>query len=153
MRSVSQPQNWRLTNALPSKTDSISAPWAGAIPKSLQRATRWVGGMAIGVQHRNPAKHRRANVIREESRRSGSRICRWCSDAELIDSGAGRKSISAARPIATVVAMPNANMVTRHPKCAIPSAMQGGHSAPAMYCPLETNATAEPRRRSNQRLM
>ena len=55
--------------------------------------------------------------------------------------------------MASPLATPNASMVGRHPKPAIPNAISGGHSAPAMYWPLDTSAMADPRRRSNQRVM
>src|SRR5262245_50933030 len=76
-RSVSQPQNIRLTNALPSNTESINAPRAGVIPRSLQSATRCVGGMAIGAQHRNPAKHRSQNVLSDALRTDPWPLCSW----------------------------------------------------------------------------
>src|SRR5262245_5681259 len=56
MRSANQPQNSRLKKALPSRTESIAAPRAGTMPRSLHSATMWAGGIAIGVQHKNPAK-------------------------------------------------------------------------------------------------
>src|SRR3954469_21089882 len=56
MRSVTSPQNWRLTKATPSNTDSIAAPCAGAIPTSVQNATRWPCGIAIGTQHIKPGE-------------------------------------------------------------------------------------------------
>ena len=38
------------------------------------------------------------------------------------------------------------------PACVIDCSKAVGHSTPAIYCPDEINATAVPRRRSNQRL-
>ena len=40
MRSEIAPQICRLRNAVPSKTDSISAPIERLMPRSLQNATR-----------------------------------------------------------------------------------------------------------------
>src|SRR5580704_9706259 len=60
-RSANQPHSWRLKNAQPSNTDSIAAPCAGAIPTSLQNATRWFCGTAIGMQQQNPAADKMAN--------------------------------------------------------------------------------------------
>src|ERR1700759_1998259 len=56
-----KPQNWRLTNAQPSKTESIAAPSDGAIPMSPQNATRWPCGIALGTDHRKPAAHKAPN--------------------------------------------------------------------------------------------
>ena len=50
-----KPQNCRLTKAQPSSTESIAAPCDVGIPTSLQNATRWPCGIAIGTQHRKPA--------------------------------------------------------------------------------------------------
>src|ERR1700759_5148470 len=68
IRSAAQPQNCRLTKAQPSNTDSIAAPCAGAIPTSLQNATRWLDGIAIGTQHRNDAAHSRPCTVFGRSR-------------------------------------------------------------------------------------
>src|SRR5262249_8322870 len=54
-RSASQPQNWRLIKAEACNTDSIAAPCAAGMPTSLQNATRWLCGKAIGTQQQNPA--------------------------------------------------------------------------------------------------
>jgi hypothetical protein len=53
--SASHPQNNRLAKALASSTDSIAAPCAAEIPRSVQNATRCPAGIAIGTQHKNPA--------------------------------------------------------------------------------------------------
>src|SRR5262249_14351930 len=50
MRSEIQPQNCRLTKAVPSSTDSIAAPCEARMPRSLQNAGKWACGMAIGTQ-------------------------------------------------------------------------------------------------------
>ena len=47
MRSEIAPQICRLRNAVPSSTDSISAPVERAIPRSLQKATRCPCGIAM----------------------------------------------------------------------------------------------------------
>src|SRR5262245_40542385 len=62
MRSVRHPQNSQLKEALRSRTESIAAPRAGTMPRSLHSATMWAGGIAIGVQHKNPAKQSSENV-------------------------------------------------------------------------------------------
>src|SRR5215831_14801702 len=150
-RSVSHPQNKRLKKALPSSTDSIRAPCAAEMPRSLQSATRCPGGIAIGVQHRKPATHSRTNVPSDPATVEVAAFT-WLSASDP-PVGGGRSHIKAANRIARAVAIPNTTIVARHPTSAMPNAMQGGHNAPAMYCPLETSATAEPRWRSNQRLM
>ena len=55
MRSASIPQNCRLMNAQASSTDSIAAPCVGAMPRSVQNATRCPFGTAIGMQQKNAA--------------------------------------------------------------------------------------------------
>src|SRR5207245_2603385 len=56
-RSEKAPQSWRLRNPLPRTTDSMAAPWDGAMPRSEQNATKCACGRAIGMQHRNAAAH------------------------------------------------------------------------------------------------
>src|SRR5947208_7978568 len=55
MRSATRPQNCRLRKARPSSIESIAAPTDAEIPTSVQRATRWPCGIAIGTQHQKPA--------------------------------------------------------------------------------------------------
>ncbi len=57
MRSEIAPHICRLTNAVTSSTDSIAAPTEAAMPRSLQKATRWPCGIAIGTQHSTEAQH------------------------------------------------------------------------------------------------
>src|SRR5712672_1060828 len=61
-RSEITPQICRLRNAVPSSTDSIRAPIDRLIPRSLQKATKWPCGIAIGMQHSTPAPHLSANT-------------------------------------------------------------------------------------------
>ena len=62
IRSEMTPQICRLMNAVPSRTDSIRAPIDLAIPRSLQKATKWPCGIAMGMQHKTPAAHIIANT-------------------------------------------------------------------------------------------
>src|SRR6267154_4460174 len=62
IRSEIAPQICRLRNAVPSSTDSIKAPADRLIPRSLQKATRWPCGIAMGMQHSTPAPHIIANT-------------------------------------------------------------------------------------------
>src|ERR1700721_1699232 len=62
IRSAIAPQICRLRNAVPSSTDSIKAPADRLIPRSLQKATRWPCGIAIGMQHSTAAAHIAANT-------------------------------------------------------------------------------------------
>src|ERR1700682_1722261 len=62
IRSEIAPQICRLRKAVPSSTDSISAPIARLIPRSLQKATRWPCGIAMGMQHSTEAPHIVANT-------------------------------------------------------------------------------------------
>ena len=58
-RSAIAPQTCRLMNAVPSSTDSITAPNGGVKPRSLQNATRCCCGIDIG----HAAQHRAAHII------------------------------------------------------------------------------------------
>ena len=62
MRSEITPQICRARNAVPSNTDSISALTERLMPRSLQKATRWPCGIAIGMQHSTAAPHISANT-------------------------------------------------------------------------------------------
>src|SRR6478735_5975458 len=62
IRSEITPQICRLRNAVPSSIDSIRAPIDRLIPRSLQKATRWPCGIAIGTQHSMAAPHIDANT-------------------------------------------------------------------------------------------
>ena len=63
MRSEIAPQIWRLRKAVPSSTDSIAAPTARLMPRSLQKATRWPCGIAIGTQQSTAAAQIMANTV------------------------------------------------------------------------------------------
>src|SRR5689334_25378616 len=63
IRSEITPQICRLRNAVPNSTDSINAPADLVMPRSLQNATRWLCGIAIGMQHSTPAAHINANTL------------------------------------------------------------------------------------------
>src|SRR5450755_692444 len=62
IQSEIAPQTCRLRNAVPSSTDSIRALIDRLIPRSLQKATRWPCGIAIGMQHSTAAAHIAANT-------------------------------------------------------------------------------------------
>src|SRR5262245_55799397 len=62
MRSEIQPQNCRLTKAVPSSTDSIAAPCEARMPRSLQNAGKW--GLRHG--HRNTAEDAGGRHHRED---------------------------------------------------------------------------------------
>src|SRR6202790_135899 len=62
IRSEITPQICRLRKAVPSSTDSIRALVDRLIPRSLQKATRWPCGIAMGRQHITAAPHITANT-------------------------------------------------------------------------------------------
>src|SRR5580692_12640691 len=62
IRSEITPQICRLRNAVPNSTDSIRAPIDRLIPRSLQKATRWPCGIAMGIQHSTAAPQITANT-------------------------------------------------------------------------------------------
>ena len=95
IRSASQPQNCRLTKAQPSSTDSIAAPCADEIPTSLQNATRWLDGIAIGTQHKNEAAHKqRLHAVGAQPQRPCRRGQPAAATAARLGCGAGRNSIA-----------------------------------------------------------
>ena len=67
MRSATTPQICRLTKAQPSSTESIAAPCDAGIPTSLQKATRWPCGIAIGTQQKKPAAASIESTVRGRS--------------------------------------------------------------------------------------
>ena len=97
MRSETQPQNWRLTKAVPSNTDSIAAPCEARMPRSLQNAGRCACGMAMGMQQKMPAA-----AITANTRLGGQPIT--ALGAEIAssvpigsgNSGGGRRNIAAS---------------------------------------------------------
>ena len=62
--SATKPQTWRPMKAQASNADSIAAPRVIGMPASLQNATRWLCGIAIGTQQKKPAAHSRMNTVR-----------------------------------------------------------------------------------------
>ena len=67
-------------------------------------------------------------------------------------SGGARRISRASGATASATITANTSMVCRQPNSAMPRSNSGGQRAPATYWPLEINANAVPRRRSNQRL-
>ena len=65
MRSANRPQIWRLTIALPSRTDSISAPCVAPNPRSEHNATMWADGIAIRPDSMKPGEIKLDGIPRE----------------------------------------------------------------------------------------
>ena len=91
IRSAAHPQNMRLTKAQPSSTDSIAAPCAAGIPRSLQNATRCPAGIAIGTQHKNAAAQ-----ISACTRFAGRPKCPRAARARRDDGGSSARPAAAA---------------------------------------------------------
>src|SRR5579875_2910675 len=143
MRSATQPQNWRLTKALPSKTDSIVAPCAGAIPTSLQKATRWLDGIAIGTQHKNDAAHNTACTVLALRRNPATpRKPAEAAPPARRGCGGGLSSMAIGRINRHTPAKPSITL--RQPRAARPRSKADGQITPAMYCPEEISASAVP---------
>ena len=79
MRSEIAPQICRDRNAVPSSTDSITAPTERAMPRSLQNATRCCCGIAIGTQHSTAAPHIIANTRFGGQPSTGARLAAACA--------------------------------------------------------------------------
>src|SRR5262245_62204561 len=62
MRSVIQPQNWRLKKAQRRSRVKSAGPCEGAKPRSPQSAIKCDAGMAIGTQQRKAAPARKAKA-------------------------------------------------------------------------------------------
>ena len=153
MRSASIPQNCRLMNAQASSTDSIAAPCVGTMPRSVQNATRWPFGTAIGMQQKNAAMQISASA-RLAFMPSTVAPLRGSPDSGCggSGSGAGRRHSRVSGRITTITTTAYASIVVCHPYGAMPRSNTEGQTTPAMYWPDEINASAEPRRRSNQRV-
>ncbi len=154
MRSATQPQNCRARKAQPSNTDSIAAPYCGVMPRSLQNAGTWCIGTAMGTQQQNTATISRI-MSRLRGMPSTSPVACGRSVAPIAaadSSGGGCRKMTVSVTTATTVRIANATIVQRQPKASTPSCRIGGQIAPATAWPEEINATAAPRRRSNQRL-
>jgi hypothetical protein len=94
---------------------------------------------------------REAAVCRSKNQSAGCGSA-FCGNAsEKLGLGGGLRSC-ASGTIAPATTIANPSMVACQPNCVIPFSKTVGHSTPAIYCPDEINATAVPRRRSNQRL-
>src|ERR1051325_9346623 len=152
MRSEIHPHIWRDRNAIASSIESIAAPWVGLMPRSLQSATRWVCGIAIGTQQQSDATDIIANT------RFGGQPSTLGRAAPGAAAGGGATSggfFSTRSAIGTTMAtskMPNVRVVRLHRWVATLYSKMGAQIAPEMYWPLAINASAEPRRLSNQRL-
>src|SRR6266581_236981 len=55
IRSETAPQTWRLMKPTPRRTDSMTAPCVGVMPRSEQNATRCACGIDMVTQHRKAA--------------------------------------------------------------------------------------------------
>jgi len=116
MRSDIQPQHCRLTKAVPSSSDSIAAPCAGAMPRSLQNATRCPCGMAIGTQQQNDASDSKASATpgrNPSARAPGSRPAAPMPAAGAC--GGGRRKSAAAGTITATAATAKNTMVCCQP--------------------------------------
>jgi hypothetical protein len=115
MRSEISPQIWRLTNAVPSSSDSIAAPWAGLMPRSLHSATRWVCGIDIGMQQQNAAS---ASIAKTRFGGRPSTVRRAASSDALAGamiSGGLFNTIAAIGRITAISNSAKASMVVRQP--------------------------------------
>ena len=151
IRSATQPQNCRLTKAVPSSTESITAPRVGEIPTSVQRATRWLRGIAMGMQQRKDAKQSSAKVapLLKPTARTPAGTPSPAVPA-LATSGGGRRKSAASGMMLPMATRPKSSIVCRQPTWATSRSKIGGQRAPATDWPLEIRASAVPRRRSNQ---
>src|SRR5690242_3389278 len=136
--SATKPQNWRLTNAQPSSTESIAAPCDGAIPTSPQNATRWPCGIAIGTQHKKPAVHNAPNTS------AGRSPSTWACDFEpwrwrpggWATSGALVKVSAAAGATSANCSAAKPTIVSRQPICASTTTKIGAQIAADTDDPL-----------------
>ena len=107
MRSEIQPQNWRLTKAVPNSTDSIAAPCETRMPRSLHNAGKCACGIAIGIQQKMLATPIRANT-----RLGGQPITVFGADrvpnasTRSGSSGGARRNIAASGTITTTWSRP-----------------------------------------------
>ena len=145
-------QNCRLRKARPSSIESIAAPTDAEIPTSVQRATRWPCGIAIGTQQQKPAA---ASIDKAVAGRNPSTGAAGrgpvASRSTPRASGAGPSISAAAGRISATSIAAKPSIVLRQPICASVAAKIGAQIAAETDEPLPSRARAVPQRRSNQR--
>src|SRR4051812_46706783 len=141
----------RLRNAQASSSDNISAPRAGAKPRSLQNATTCTIGSAMATQ-----QHTIDTQISPCTRLPGRPtmlVPDIGSRAAASGAAAGGRRISSTKgSMLANTNTPYQNKVVRQPQPSMVYWNSGGHTAPAICWPADTSARAAPRLRSNQRL-
>ncbi len=95
-------------------TESIAAPCAAGIPRSLQNATRWPCGIAIGTQQANDAMHNMASTVLGRMPKSWRRRPASANLNAAGASGARRRN-NAAIGTAMTTTTANATIVMRQP--------------------------------------
>ena len=133
-RSEMTPHTCRLAKAVPSRTDSTSAPVARLMPRSPQNATICCCGIAIGTQQSTPPMH-----ISTKARLAGSAMRNEVPAAAeeplpiagppVLGGGLRNKSASGTTSAMTTTAYNS--MVWRQPKAVTERSNTGGHNAPA----------------------
>ena len=114
MRSVIHPHPSRLASAPACITDSIAAPCAAVMPRSLQNATRWPCGIAIGTQQAKDAMHKIASTVLGRMPKSSRRRPASAKPNSPDGSGAGRRN-NAAIGTAMTTTTANPTIVARQP--------------------------------------
>ena len=152
IRSAIQPQICCAKTPAPSCSDSIAAPARAPTPMLPQKATMCASGIDMVTQQQKIAAARIAST-RFGGRPATGRGSSRC-DGGGRNVGVGRAAIEHAGQDRHGDGYQDT--VKHHrsaPAIAVDADLQDtGHTAPATYCPDETNATAEPRRRSNHRV-
>ncbi len=122
------------------------------MPRSLQKATRWLDGIAIGTQHKKDAAHSNPCTLLAGSRNPWvPRKTPALVPAARPGCGAGRRNIAIGTISTTTTAKASIVRCQPSPESACWNTV--GQTTPAMYWPDEIKASAVPRRRSNQRLI
>ena len=116
MRSEIHPHIWREKNAIASSMESMAAPWVALMPRSLQSATRWDCGIAIGTQQQNDAIAMMANTRLGGQPSTVGRAAPGVAEAGGgATSGGLRSAISAIGTTVSTKKMPNTSIVLRQP--------------------------------------
>ncbi len=100
---------------MPSNSDSITAPWVGLMPRSLQSATRCACGIDIGTQQKNAPSASMAKTRFGGQPNTFGFAAPFAAGAGATTSG-GRDNTKIAIGISTSIsATANQNIVCRQP--------------------------------------
>ena len=105
----------RLRNAEPSSSDSISAPRAAGMPRSVQKATICVIGMAMATQQPTMARQMRSCTRLPLRPSTRSPFCGSRKPGRTAEAGGRWRRKKQSGTIRPMASSPHQNIVTRQP--------------------------------------